>query len=46
MDGALGPVYKGGGRPQIGEVTFGRSPHLSCKRDQIKMRDGQASYPT
>ena len=29
----------GGGRPQIGEVTWGGSPHLSCKRDQIKMRD-------
>ena len=29
----------GGGGPQIGEVTCGRSPHLSCKRDQIKMRD-------
>ena len=29
----------GGGVPQIGEVTFGGSPHLSCKRDQIKMRD-------
>ena len=29
----------GGGRPQIGEVTCGGSPHLSCKRDQIKMRD-------
>ena len=26
-------------RPQIGEVTCGGSPHLSCKRDQIKMRD-------
>ena len=25
----------GGGRPQIGEVT----PHLSCKRDQIKIGD-------
>ena len=25
--------------PQIGEVTCGGSPHLSCKRDQIKMRD-------
>ena len=23
----------------IGEVTFGGSPHPSCKRDQIKMRD-------
>ena len=29
----------GGGGPQIGEVTCGESPHLSCKRDQIKMRD-------
>ena len=25
--------------PQIGEVTCGGSPHLLCKRDQIKMRD-------
>ena len=25
----------GGGGPQIGEVTWGESPHLSCKRDQI-----------
>ena len=29
----------GGGWPQIGVVTSGGSPHLSCKRDQIKMRD-------
>ena len=29
----------GGGGPQIAEVSCGRSPHLSCKRDQIKMRD-------
>ena len=29
----------GGGGPQIGEVTCGGSPHLSCKRDQIEMRD-------
>ena len=29
----------GGGVPQIGEVTCGGLPHLSCKRDQIKMRD-------
>ena len=29
----------GGGGPQISEVTCGGSPHLSCKRDQIKMRD-------
>ena len=28
-----------GGGPQVGEVTCGWSPHLSCKRDQIKMRD-------
>ena len=30
---------QGGGGPQIGEVTCGGSPHLSCKLDQIKMRD-------
>ena len=29
----------GGGGPQIGEATCGWSPHLSCKRDQIKKRD-------
>ena len=29
----------GGGGPQIGEATCGGSPHLSCKRDQIKKRD-------
>ena len=29
----------GGGGPQICEVTCGGSPHLSCKRDQIKMKD-------
>ena len=29
----------GGGGPQIGEITCGGLPHLSCKRDQIKMRD-------
>ena len=28
-----------GGGPQIGEGTCGGSLHLSCKRDQIKMRD-------
>ena len=28
----------GDGGPQIGEVVCGGSPHLSCKRDQIKMR--------
>ena len=26
----------GVGEPQIGEVTCGGSPHLSCKRDQLK----------
>ena len=25
--------------PQVGEVTCGGLPHLSCKRDHIKMRD-------
>ena len=29
----------GGGGPQVGEVKYGGSPHLACKRDQIKMRD-------
>ena len=29
----------GGGRPRVGEVVRGGSPHLSFKRDQIKMRD-------
>ena len=29
----------GGGGPQIGEVICGWSPHLSCKRDKIKMRE-------
>ena len=24
------------GGPQVGEVTWGGSAHLSCKRDQIK----------
>ena len=28
----------GGGGPQVGEVTCGGSPHLSCKHDQIKVR--------
>ena len=26
-------------RYEVGEVTCGGSPHLSCKRDQNKMRD-------
>ena len=29
----------GGGGPQVGEAKYGGSPHLSCKRDQITMRD-------
>ena len=29
----------GGGGPQVGEVTRGGSPRLTCKRDHIKMRD-------
>ena len=29
----------GGGGPQVGEVTFVKLPHLTCKRDHIKMRD-------
>ena len=33
-----GCLHRGGG-PQIGEVTCGGSPHLSCKGHQIKMRD-------
>ena len=41
---SFGPAFQracllGGGGPQVGEVTCGGSPHLSCKRDQIKMRD-------
>ena len=39
----------GGGGPQTCEVTCGGSPHLSCKRDQIKMRDymdRQVTSPT
>ena len=46
LKGAPAPLYliraclHGGGRPQVGEVKFGGSPHLSWKkRDQIKMRD-------
>ena len=36
---ALRAGLHGGGGPQMGEVTCGRSPHLSCKSDLIKMRD-------
>ena len=31
-------LYEGGG-PQVGEVTWGGLPYLTCKRDHIKMRD-------
>ena len=35
----LGPVYMEVGGPQVGEETCSGTPHLSCKRDKIKMRD-------
>ena len=35
----LGPVYMKVGDPKVGEVTCGKLPHLTCKRDHIKMRD-------
>ena len=35
----FGICLHGSGGPQMGEVTCGESPHLSCKLDQIKMRD-------
>ena len=31
-------LHEGGG-PQVGEVTWGGLPHLTCKRDDIKMTD-------
>ena len=31
-------LHEGGG-PQEGEVTCGGLPHLTCKRNNIKMRD-------
>ena len=31
-------LHEGGG-PQVGEVTCGGLPHLTCKREHIKMRD-------
>ena len=37
--GKLRACLHGGGGPQISEVTCGMSPHLTCKRDQIKMKD-------
>ena len=37
--GSLWACLHEGGGPQVGEVTCGGLPHLSCKRDHIKMRD-------
>ena len=36
---SLSACLPGGGGPQVGEVTCGGLPYLTCKRDQIKMRD-------
>ena len=36
---ALKACLHGDGGPQIGEVTGDGSPHLTCKHDQIKVRD-------
>ena len=38
-------LHEGGG-PQVGEVTCGGLPHLSCKRDHIKMRDYMVRWVT
>ena len=35
---SLRACLHGGGGPQLGEVKYGGSPNLLCKRDQIKMR--------
>ena len=40
-------LHEGGG-PQVGEVTCGGLPHLTCKGDHIKMRDymdGRVTLP-
>ena len=45
---SLRACLHGGGRPQMGEETCGGLPHLSCNRDQIKMRDyrnGRVTLP-
>ena len=39
VEHSLRTCLQGGGVPQVCEVTCGGSPHLSCKRDQIKVRD-------
>ena len=36
---SLRACLHGGEGPQTGDVTCGGSPHLSCKHDQIKIRD-------
>ena len=36
---AIRASLHGGGGLKVGEVTFGGSPHLSCKGDEIIMRD-------
>ena len=38
MGGLRACLHEGGG-PQVGKVTCGGLPHLTCKRDHIKMRD-------
>ena len=38
-EGNLRAFLHEGGGPQVGEVTCGRLPHLTCKHDHIKMRD-------
>ena len=35
----LRPCLHESGGPQVGEVTCGGLPHLTCKRDHSKMRD-------
>ena len=39
LSSLLRACLHGGWGPQIGEVKCGESPHLSCKRYEIKMRD-------
>ena len=34
-----------GGVPQVGKVTRSGLPHLTCKRDQVKMRDYMDTPP-
>ena len=46
FDSVLPPVYMKVGGPQVGEVTCGGLPHLTCKRDHIKMRDNMDSRVT